>query len=140
MKLKIKRLRDDAKLPSYAHEGDAGLDVYSCEELVIPSGERRLIKTGISMAFDKGCVALVWDRSGLAVKHGMKTMAGVIDSGYRGEVGIVLLNTTSEDFKIHKHDRIAQILLQPVMRVETEEVTSLDETSRNVGGFGSTGK
>ena len=139
MKLKLKKLREDAKLFSYAYEGDAGLDMYSCEDAVIKAGERAVIKTGIAMALEKEYVALVWDKSGLAVKKGIKTMAGVIDSGYRGEVGVVLLNTSKEDFKIEKHDKIAQILIQRIQSAEIEEVTSLDETSRGEGGFGSTG-
>jgi len=139
MKLKIKKINEDAKSFSYAHQGDAGMDVYSCEEKIIKAGERAIIKTGISISLESGHVALVWDKSGLASKKGIKTMAGVIDSGYRGEIKIVILNTSNEDFKIEKHDKIAQILIQPIIKAEIEEVTSLDETSRNKDGFGSTG-
>lgn len=139
MKLKIKKLTEEAKLFSYAHEGDAGMDVYSCEDTIIKVGERKVVKTGIAVALEPGFVALVWDKSGLAAKKGIKTMAGVIDSGYRGEVGIVMLNTSREDHIINKHDKIAQILIQPIISAEIEEVTSLDETIRGKGGFGSTG-
>ena len=139
MKLKLKKLRDDAKPFSYAHKGDAGLDAYSNDDIIIKAGERRLVSTGIAIALDEGYVALVWDKSGLAVKRGIKTMAGVIDAGYRGEVKIVMLNTSNEDFKIEKHDKIAQILIQRIEHAEIEEVKTLDDTQRGEGGFGSTG-
>ena len=139
MKLKIKKLNENAKPFKYAHEGDAGLDVYSSEDTIIKAGERGVVKTGIAIALERGYVALVWDKSGLAVKRGIKTMAGVIDSGFRGEVGIVLFNTSKEDFKIEKHDKIAQILIQKIEQAEIEEVETLDETQRGEGGFGSTG-
>ncbi|MCC7574836.1 dUTP diphosphatase [Candidatus Woesearchaeota archaeon] len=140
MKLKMKKLEQDAKLFSYAHEGDAGLDIYSYEDKTIKAGTRETIKTGIAIALEKGYVALVWDKSGLASKKGIKTMAGVIDSGYRGEISIVLFNTSKEDYEIKKGDKIAQILIQPIISAEIEEVNSLDETSRGENGFGSTGK
>ena len=139
MKLKIKKLNTDAKPFKYAHEGDAGLDVYACEDTIIKAGDRGVVKTGIAIALERGYVALVWDKSGLAVKRGIKTMAGVIDSGFRGEVGIVLFNTSKEDFKIEKHDKIAQILIQKIEQAQIEEVETLDDTQRGEGGFGSTG-
>ena len=98
MKLKVKKINPDAKLPSYAHEGDAGLDIYSCEDVLIKAGERAIINSGIGLEFPKNYVALVWDKSGLSAKNGIKTMAGVGDSIYRGEYKIVLLNTGKEKF------------------------------------------
>lgn len=140
MKLKIKKLHPDAKLPSYAHEGDAGMDIYSNEDKIIKAGERETISTGISMEVEKGYVALVWDKSGMASKHGVKTMAGVIDSGYRGEIRIVLLNTSNQPYQIRKHDKIVQILIQPIVRGIIEEVADLIDSSRGSSGFGSTGR
>jgi dUTP pyrophosphatase len=138
--IKIKKLDKSAKLPSYAHEGDAGMDIYSLEECTIAPNERRAVKTGIAMAVPKGFVGLVWDKSGLAVKNGIKTMAGVVDSGYRGELLVVLKNLGNELFKIEKHMKIAQMLIQPIESEKIIEVEELDETSRGAGGFGSTGK
>jgi dUTP pyrophosphatase len=139
MKLKIKKLNENAKPFKYAHEGDAGLDVYSSDKKTIKAGEREVINTGIAIALEEGYVALVWDKSGLAAKRGIKTMAGVIDSGYRGEIKIVMLNTSKEDFEIDEGDKIAQILIQKIEQAEIEEVQDLNDTTRGEGGFGSTG-
>ena len=140
MKIKIKKLDKDAKLFSYAHEGDAGLDIYSLEDKTIKAGTREIIRTGIALALEPGYVGLVWDKSGLAAKHGIKTMGGVMDSGYRGEYKVIVYNTSEEDYEIKKHDKIAQLLIQPIIQAKIEETQSLDETSRGEGGFGSTGK
>jgi len=129
----------DVSLPSYAHEGDAGLDIYSAEDCVLGIGETRAVKTGIKMAIPHGYVGLVWDRSGLAVRNSLHTLAGVIDSGYRGEISIVMNNLGKADINISKNMRIAQLLIQPVERVKIIESDSLDETKRGHGGFGSTG-
>jgi len=137
--MQIKRLHPEAILPSYAHPGDAGMDLYSCEQLVIPPQERRLIKTGISLAIPPGYVGLIWDRSGLASKHGLKSMAGVIDTGYRGEVCVLIHNLSLVPFTVEKGMKISQMLIQPVTQMELEEVASLDDTDRGAGGFGSTG-
>lgn len=139
MIVRIKKLNPEAIVPAYAHEGDAGMDVFSVSEVVLAPGERAIIPTGIAMAVPQGYVALVWDKSGRAVKEGLTTMAGVIDAGYRGEVGIVMLNTSSESVIIPKHEKVAQILIQPVVSPQLEEVDDLDDTSRGEGGFGSTG-
>jgi dUTP pyrophosphatase len=136
----VKKLDEKAIAPKYAHTGDAGMDIFSNEDCVLKSGERRIVKTGIASSFPEGYVVLVWDRSGNAAKKGIKTMAGVIDSGYRGEWGVVLLNTSNEDFEIKHGDRIAQGLLQPVISAEIKEVENLDDTARGSGAFGSTGK
>ena len=140
LKLKIKKLNQDAKLPSYAHKGDAGMDIFSCIDETLLPNERKTISTGISIEIPEGYVALIWDKSGLASKQGIKTMAGVCDANYRGEYKIVLLNTSSENFNIKKGDKIAQILIQPIENAEIEEVKELNETERNDGGFGSSGK
>ena len=140
MKVKIKRLNSEVKLPNYANPGDAGMDFFSAENVIINSGERKTVKTGISMAIPVGFVGLFWDKSGLASKKGIKTMAGVIDSGFRGEVGIVLKNLGDDEFVIEKNMKIAQMLIQPIYSPELEEVESLEETERGQGGFGSTGQ
>lgn len=139
MKIKIKKLNEKATLPRYAKKGDAGMDIFSCEEVMLKPGERKLISTGISMEIPEGNVALVWDKSGIAGNHGIKTMAGVIDSSYRGEIKIVILNTSDKEYSIKHGDKICQILIQPVVSAEIVEVSELEETERGSGGFGSTG-
>src|SRR3989344_5027488 len=139
MKIKFQKILDGAIIPHYAHPGDAGMDIFSAEEMTIKARERKSVRTGVKMEMPEGFVALVWDKSGLALKNGIKTMAGVIDSGYRGEIGIVLANLSDQDYKIEKGQKIAQILIQKVERAEIEEVKNLNETSRGAGGFGSTG-
>lgn len=139
MTLRIKKLHPEATLPKYALPNDAGMDIFSNETTVINSGERKLISTGISMAIPAGFVGLVWDKSGIASKHGIKTMAGVIDSGYRGEVKILVHNLSDSSFQVEKGSKIAQLLIQPVHQLEIKEVEELDSTERGADGFGSTG-
>ncbi|KKT20690.1 MAG: DUTPase, dut [Parcubacteria group bacterium GW2011_GWB1_43_8] len=139
MLIKFQKILDEAIIPHYAHQGDAGMDIFSVEETIIKSGERKSVRTGVKMELAEGFVALVWDKSGLALKNGIKTMAGVIDSGYRGEIGVVLANLSGQDYKIEKGQKIAQMLIQKVERAEIEEVKELSETKRGAGGFGSTG-
>ena len=139
MLIKFQKILDEAIIPHYAHQGDAGMDIFSVEETIIKSGERKSVRTGVKMELAEGFVALVWDKSGLALKNGIKTMAGVIDSGYRGEIGVVLANFSGQDYKIEKGQKIAQMLIQKVERAEIEEVKELSETKRGAGGFGSTG-
>jgi len=138
MILKVKKLNPEAKIPSYAHKGDAGLDIFSCEDAVLYPGERKLVSTGIATELEEGYVALIWDKSGIAAK-GIKTMGGVIDCHYRGEYKVVMLNTTSENYEIKKGQKIAQLLIQPVMSVEVVETKELSDTERGEGSFGSTG-
>ena len=140
MILKIKKLKGDAKLPSYAHPGDAGMDIYSCEERTLLPQEQALISTGIAMEIPDGYVGLVWDKSGLSTKHGLKTLAGVIDAGYRGEISIALANVGSGPYTFKKGEKIAQMLIQKVEHPQFQEVDELSESSRGTGGFGSTGK
>lgn len=140
MALIIKYKKDaDAKSPSYAYEGDAGMDIFSNEEKTIPSSHRAPVKTGLYFEVPKGYVGLVWDKSGLALKQGIKTMAGVLDSGYRGELKIVLVNLSSQPFKIEKGMKIAQMLMQKVESAVLKEVRELSATERGDGGFGSSG-
>lgn len=139
MKIAVKKLDKDAKVPAYAHPGDAGMDLFALENIVIQPGTRASVKTGIAMAIPEGYAGLIWDKSGIASKNGIKTMAGVIDSGYRGEIKIVLANLSREVYGIKKGDKIAQMLIQKVKRAEIIEAEELDETMRGEGGFGSTG-
>lgn len=137
--IKIKKLSENATLPRYAKPGDAGMDFYSNEETTILPNERKLISTGIVMAIPPGYVGLIWDKSGIATKYGIKTMAGVIDSGYRGEIKILIHNLSNQIHKIEKNTKIAQMLIQPIECRKVIEVEELDQTERGEGGFGSTG-
>jgi dUTP pyrophosphatase len=142
MEIKVERVNKNIELPKYQHFGeDAGLDLHAAEELTIKSGEYELIKTGMKIAVPKGYAAFVYPRSGLALKNGITVLNadGVIDSGYRGEVAVILINHGKEDFKIHFNDRIAQLIIQKVNIIEWKEVDSLSESQRGDGGFGHTG-
>lgn len=139
MTIPVQRLHPDATLLTYAHPGDAGMDVYSNEEVTLQPRERKAVSTGISMAVPEGYVALVWEKSGRALKEGLSTMAGVVDAGYRGEVMIVVLNVSETPIQISRGQKLAQILIQPVVSGMIREVESLEDSSRGTGGFGSTG-
>ncbi len=140
MTFNVKLLHPDAKAPAYAHPGDAGMDVYSIEDHTLQPGERYTFRLGFSAEFEPGYVCLVWDRSGLAAKQGLTNLAGVIDADYRGEYGVVVLNTSPASVEVKQGDRIAQLLIQPVQRVDVQVVEELSDTSRQSGGFGSTGQ
>lgn len=140
MEIQVKKLHSDAIVPSYAHPGDAGLDLYSVEEITIKPRERKQIRTGLAVAVPDGYVGLVWDKSGLSHKHGLKTLGGVLDSGYRGELLVGMVNVSDKQYTIEKGHKVAQLLIQAVERANTKEVDGLDETDRGKGGFGSTGK
>lgn len=143
MKLPIARLNEEAVLPSRAHEGDAGLDLYACEAAHIGPGERWSIGTGIAVEIPDGHAGLVLPRSGLAKRHGITLVnsPGLIDAGYRGEVRVLLLNTDpAEVFRIAPGDRIAQLVIAPIALAEPVERDSLTESARGDGGFGSSGR
>ena len=141
MKLKIAKLVESAIIPKYEHPNDSGLDLISTEELEIPSGESKLVHTGIAIELPQGTEAQIRPRSGLALKHQITVLntPGTVDEGYRGEIGVILINHGKDSFKVTKGMKIAQMVITPVIRVEVEEVDSLSETSRGSGGFGSTG-
>jgi dUTP pyrophosphatase len=139
MQLEIKKLHPDAKVPTYAHEGDAGMDLYALFPITIPAGERAVVSTGIAMAIPLGHVGLIWDKSGLSNKCGLKVIGGVIDAGYRGEVLVGILNTSKETYTYNVGDKIAQMLIQAVVQPELITVDELDSTTRGAGRFGSTG-
>ncbi len=138
MKLKVKRIHPQAKLPAYAHPGDAGFDLFSCVDLVLGPGEVKAVPTGIQMAIPLGFVGLVWDKSGISLKA-VHRLAGVVDAGYRGEVQVVLVNLGREPYPVKAGMKVAQMLIQPVHAVEIEDAAELEDTSRGEGGFGSTG-
>ena len=139
MEINVKRFDKEIELPDFAHENDAAIDLRSAEEGVLSPGEKKVFKTGLAFAIPKGYAGLIWDRSGLAAKHSIHTMAGVIDAGYRGEVGVVMINLGKESFTVEKGMRIAQMLFHPILNVKLQESEELDDTTRGEGGFGSTG-
>jgi dUTP pyrophosphatase len=141
--LAVKRLNDEARLPQRAHDGDAGLDLCACEAAHLGPGERWSVGTGIAIEVPEGHAGLVLPRSGLAREHGIALVngPGLIDSGYRGEVRVLLLNTDpAETFRIEVGDRIAQLVIAPVAAAEVVEADALTDTTRGGGGFGSSGR
>lgn len=142
LKIKIVRLDPELKMPAMAHAGDAGFDMYAAKDTTIKPGERLSIPTGIKMEIPDGYVGLIWDKSGLSHKHGLKTFGGVIDAGYRGEILVGMMNLGTEPYTFEKNHKVAQMIIQrreEVDIVEAEE-GELANTSRGEGGFGSTGK
>jgi len=139
MKLKVKRINKDSKLPFYGHKGDAGLDLFSSIDTVLRKNSAVSVSTGIKIAIPEGYVGLIWDKSGVSLK-GVHKLAGVIDSGYRGEVKVVMMNLGEKSLTVEKGMKIAQLLIQPVAEVEVVETEELDETCRGERGFGSTGR
>ena len=143
-RVEIKRLpnNDDLPLPTYETAGSAGMDLRAAESITLKPGARHLVPTGLSIALPHGFEAQVRPRSGLAVKHGVTVLnsPGTIDSDYRGEVKVPLINHGQEDFFITRGDRIAQMVIAPVTQVSWTEVSVLDETARGTGGFGSSGQ
>ena len=139
----VKRLpgNDDLPLPAYATAGAAGMDVVSSEDVDLAPGARRAVATGLAMAIPAGFEIQVRPRSGLALKHGVTVpnTPGTIDSDYRGELKVIMINLGSETFRVRRGDRVAQLVLAPVTRASWLEVETLDETARGAGGFGSTG-
>jgi dUTP pyrophosphatase len=141
--LRFRRLSEAARPPAQAHEGDAGYDLHAAETVTIGPGQRASVGTGIAVAIPPGHAGLVVPRSGLAARHGISVVnaPGLIDSGYRGELRVLLLNTDGrEAFAVEPGDRIAQLVLVAVQTPALEEAEQLDETARGAGGFGSTGR
>lgn len=140
MAIKIRKINKDAKIPQYAHKGDAGMDLFSAADISIKPMHRTAIPTGIEMEIPKNYVGLVWDKSGLALKDGVKTMAGVVDSSYRGEIKVVVINLSRKILSIKKGMKIAQMLIQPITTAKIKAVKNLSESKRGKKGFGSTGR
>lgn len=140
--IRVKKLREDAIVPERAHRGDAGVDLFAVEGAVIFPGDRMLIPTGISIAIPEGYEGQVRSKSGLALKQGLMVLnsPGTIDAGYRGEIGVIILNTSKQHVRIEKGQKIAQLVITPVELPVFIEVEYLDDdTERGAGGFGSTG-
>jgi len=143
VKLPVAKLKPEATLPTRAHEGDAGLDLYACEAAHIGPGERWSVGTGVAVEIPDGHAGLVLPRSGLAKKHGIALVnaPGLIDAGYRGELRVLLLNTDpAEIFRVEPGDRIAQLVIAPIALAEPVETEALAESARGDGGFGSSGR
>ncbi len=145
--VKLKKVRESAKVPAYTTDGAAAMDICACLEgepaLTIQPGQRKIVPSGIAIALpDRNSVAVLCARSGLASKSGicLANGIGVIDSDYRGEIGVALLNTSDAPYTVHDGDRIAQLMFLPVLTAQILVSESLDETERGAGGFGSTGK
>ncbi len=140
--LDVRRLDPDLPLPTYAHPGDAGLDLFAADTTTLRPGERALIPAGVAIAIPDGFVGLVHPRSGLAVDHGLTVLnaPGTIDAGYRGEVKVLLINLGQDPVEVRHGERIAQLVLMRIGTVDVREVDRLDTTSRGSGGFGSTGR
>lgn len=139
MNIRVKKLHADARIPSIAHPGDAGCDLYASEPLTLDPGQRGQVKTGIALEIPMGYVGLVWDKSGVSHKGGIKTLGGVIDSGYRGELLVGVINLGTDAYAFEPGHKVAQLLIQKVESPTFEETAELSDTSRGEGGFGSTG-
>jgi dUTP pyrophosphatase len=140
MQIKFKKLNENAIAPQYAHLFDAGMDLFCLENISVAPNERVQIGTGIAMEIPEGFVGLIWDKSGLSHKSGLKTVGGVVDSQYRGEIKVGMINLSDETYHFESGHKIAQMLIQKVEQVDLLESDSLSDTSRGEGGFGSTGK
>lgn len=139
MKIRIKKIHPNARIPQFALAGDVGMDLFSVVDVVMKPGEKISCPTGIAIKIEEGYAGLIWDKSGISHKFGIKTLGGVFDSNYIGEYLIGLINLGKEDFKIEKGQKIAQVLFQKIEIPEIEEVEELEETVRGEGRFGSTG-
>ncbi len=140
MKIKIKKLNAEARLPEYGHPGDAGMDLFSLENYTLKPGERKLFPLGFALEFPFGYAAIVKDKGSLPKNGGLHVLGGVFDAGYRGEYNVQLVNLGAEPYTIEKGNKLAQLVIFPVAIAEFEETKELSESSRGEGRFGSTGK
>ncbi len=140
MQIHIKRLHPEAKLPSYAHPGDAGADCFCYEQITLAPGELKSIGLGFAADIPEGYVALLWDKSSLSQKYGLKSFGGVVDAGYRGEYMAGIMNLSDKPYTFAKGDKVIQMLITPVVAGEIVEVDNLPDSARGTGKFGSTGK
>jgi len=136
----VKKINEDAKIPEYAHSDDAGMDLFAAQDTTVPKNGHVMVPTGLAFEIPAGYVGLIWPKSGLAVNHGIVTLAGVLDSGYRGELAVVIASTKDEEYTFKKGEKVAQMLIQKVDQSAIRIVSELSETTRGEGGFGSTGK
>ncbi len=139
-KVQVKRIHPDAKLPSYAYEGDAGMDLFTVEDYTIQPGEKHIFSTGVALIIPRGYTALIWDKGGLSHKYGLKTLGGVFDSNYTGEYFIAIVNLSKEPHEFKKGEKICQVLIQEVAEATIEEIDELPETVRGANKYGSSGK
>jgi len=140
MNLKVKKLHQDAKLPTHGHPGDAGIDFYALEAVAFPPQSRERVRTGVALEIPEGCVGLIWDKSSISFNVGLTTLGGVIDAGFRGELTFCLLNTTDKEIILEKGHKVAQMIIQKFEQCDILEVTEISETVRGEGKEGSTGK
>ena len=140
LKIKIKKLNPAAIIPSYAHPGDVGLDLFSLEEYELKPGERKIFMNGFALEFPEGFAAVIKDKGSLPKNGGIHTMGGVFDAGFRGEYNVMLINLGDKPYQILKVDKIAQLVILPVIIAQLEETDNLSETPRGTGRFGSTGR
>ncbi len=140
MKIKVKKLHSDTIIPKYVHEGDVGMDLFSLENYGLKPNERRIFPVGFALEFPTGYAAIVKDKSSLPRNGGVHTLGGVFDAGYRGEYNVNLINLGQEPCQIKRGDKIAQLVIFPVVIAELQEVKTLSDSSRGTGNFGSTGK
>lgn len=139
LEIKIKRLKPEAKLPSYAHPGDVGLDMYSLEDATIPPGGFYHFYNGFALEFPEGYAAIVKDKGGLG-KAGLHALGGVFDAGFRGEYNVFLANLSDKSYTFEKGDKVAQLVIFPVAQAKLIETDTLSDSSRGMGQFGSTGR
>lgn len=140
MKIKIKRLKSKAILPQYAHPGDVGMDLFSLEDYELKPGERKKFDLGFALEFETGYAAIVKDKGGPPLKYGTHTMGGVFDAGYRGEYNVMLINLGSENVEIKQGQKIAQLVVYPVVIADLQETDKLGDSARGEGRHGSTGE
>jgi dUTP pyrophosphatase len=140
MKIKVKKLAAIIPDLHYAKHGDAGFDIYAREETVLMPGKHAVIPTGVSMEIPEGYVGLIWDKSGLSAKAGLMTFGGVIDSGYRGEIHAIMINTTDTPYTLEAGHKVAQVVIQKFEEAQFEETDELSDSERGATGFGSSGK
>ncbi len=139
MKIKIKKLKETAKLPTYAHPGDVGMDLYSMETFTLQPGESHFFYHGFALEFEEGYAAIVKDKSSIS-KAGLHQIGGVFDAGYRGEYNTHLVNLSDKPYTVEEGDKVSQLVIHPVIIAELEEAEELSESSRGEGAFGSTGR
>lgn len=139
MKIKVKKLKEDAKLPTHGHPGDAGMDFYCVEDVIFPPGKQERVHTGVAIEIPEGYVGLIWDKSSVSFNLGLKVFGGVIDAGYRGEIIMCLLNSSDRKVVLEKGHKIAQMIIQKFEHCDILEISKLSETARGPGREGSTG-
>lgn len=140
MNIRVIKFHSKAQMPTFSHDSAAGMDLYTPERFEIPAHTRVIAKTGIGMEIPNGYAGLIWSRSSVAAKYGVEVLAGVIDADYRGDIGVVLLNTTDKEYVFEAGDRIAQMLIQEVRHCTFSEVDELSDSARGDSAFGSTGR